>query len=369
MVSDKMTVGLVTLGVCAASIVYYKNKKWIDQTFAKNCRRIKDLSSYFLENRKAHYPDKVLLYFDVNKTLTRLDGTKTTVDGKPWNGHQVIADALAEKTMHAWNGKDEQSYKDFVYQEIPGDKESLSIKSQRQARIFGFSEWLQQQNLPSKLKEDVRNEQTRMIRTYQNEKTNEIKFTVYPSFYKLLTKLRKMQIQFTVILCTFGTDLKDVTEEIAAHPSGVAFTRYGEFSETGSLHLKDGKVIEKTEEIYHTLIRSNEHFACRNNRKAWVQDQERSRSAKPFIFDSQGKIHAVRNVSVFFDDNVTFNKEKDIVSPRNISYPQFSPHDLKDRLVFQVDPNEAETNSEYYIELTNKAFMSQGFSTIVESRL
>lgn len=359
MIERIMGYGMLTLGVGLAGIVYHKNKRWIDHTFSTNCRKMRELSQRLIEG-KPNYPDKLLLYFDINKTLTRKDGTKKGVDERPLNGYQMISLALAESTIYKWDGVNEISYKDYIYQQIPGNKEEVSVKNQRLTLLLDFPQWLVRQNHPKK--DDVLKELDRMINTYQNPDSKELKFTVYRSFYKLLEKLREQKIPFNVILCTFGGDLVETYKEIEANRQGVLFSRVGKF-EKGKLHLNEGKIIERIEDIFQTFNQSEEHFALLNNRKEWVEDQERSESAKPFIYDSECFSQRFRCLSLFFDDNLTF-EEKDIVSPRNISSHKYQTKDLKDRLLFQVDPREAEVNDKYYINLTSKAFQSQGYASL-----
>ena len=70
--------------------------------------------------------------------------------------------------------------------------------------------------------------------------------------------------------------------------------------------------------IFETFLKSKEHFAIQDNWKKWNQDGEKGRSGKPFIFDMDSNRREVRNLSLFFDDNIT-GEEKDIVNPIEVN--------------------------------------------------
>jgi len=52
---------------------------------------------------------------------------------------------------------------------------------------------------------------------FTDPETKKVNYTVFRSFYVMLEKLRRMNIPFTIILRTFGSDLPEVVEDIAHH--------------------------------------------------------------------------------------------------------------------------------------------------------
>jgi hypothetical protein len=236
---------------------------------------------------------------------------------------------------------------------LPGDKSDQQLKLQRQKVVGNFLPWLEQQAHPAR--EDVLAKRDQILKKFTDSRTQEIKYGIFESFFKLLQKLRACQLDFVIILRTFGNDLAEVTAEIEAHPAGISFAPAAKFVNK-TLQLADGKQISKVDKIFETFLHTQKHLAIRDNWLEWNEDKERGRSGKPFIYDSQGRWQKTRNLSLFFDDNIT-GEEQDIVSPIDAAGDSSSSKHLKDHLLFKVDPLQAILDDDYYFGLVVKALL------------
>lgn len=294
----------------------------------------------------------LILNLDVNGTITGKDSIKQTND-------YMLLCALAKNTFANWGNDSAEeeksaptSFKQYVdHVLVPGEKSDPILKKQRSAIIADFLEWLSQNspNLYPRVLEDYH----RMKRIFTNPSNGETNFTVFPSFYCLLNKLREMEISFTLVLRSFGNDLPDVVKEIEEHDSGLRITQWAEFKEKKFM-LQGKETLEKVDEIFDCFLSPNTHFAVKDDWNAWNRDGERGRSGKPFLYSLEGR-GRVKNLSLFFDDNITGEEEFDIVDPYEITGKVVPKHSLCDKLIFQVNTMEAVLDNDYYINLVMKA--------------
>lgn len=265
---------------------------------------------------------KILLHFDLNGTLILQDTSKQV------NPDYMIISALAEDTFAKWSDNtEEMSFKDYVYQVLkPGDKSDPLLKKERQAIIADFFNWIQ--------------EDSNAYEKYRQVKEKYLgSLKLFDSFYKLLEKMREMNLQFTVILRTFGNDLTEVVEEMSKHPSGIKISHFGKFDKC-RLSI-DGQTIENMEK---TFLNSAGHFAIQDDWSTWNADGERGRSGKPFILDREN----TTCLSLFFDDNIT-GLDQDIIKT---NVPII---DLIGVQVFPVRTMQAMLDDNYYIDCVLKS--------------
>jgi hypothetical protein len=244
------------------------------------------------------------------------------------------------------------SYKEYVQCVLlPDNADDKALKAKRQKKISEFLDWLQAEKHP--LKEKVFDLRDKLKLKFLDPITNDLKFTVFQSFYELMQYLRSKQMRFVVLLRTFGNDLKEVSDEISNHPLGVKITRRPKFVNK-QLHLEGNTTVEKADKIFETFLESEEHFAIQDNWNEWNRDGERARSGKPFFYDASGRWHNVSNLSLFFDDNFT-GQELDILNPIEASGNQMPTQELKDKMLFTVNPIEAVLEDDYYVKLVKRA--------------
>ncbi len=284
---------------------------------------------------------RLLLNFDLNGTLILKDTSKQV------NDEYMLISALAETTFASWNGKQSMSFKQYIYTEIlPGDKSNPQLKQERQKVIGKFVEWLKKLNHPAL--ESVETTYRTIKEKFTDPETGKINFTIFPSFYVMMNRLRENNIPFTIILRTFGGDLAEVMKEIEEHPCGVEFSHQAKFN--GSKLIIDGKrTVEKTTEIFDLILNSEKHFAIQDDWFYWNQNQEQGQYGKPFLYDLSGISGRVRNLSLFFDDNITGDERLDIVNPCEITGQKIPTKVLCDRFIFPVNTMDAMLDDNYFI--------------------
>jgi len=145
-------------------------------------------------------------------------------------------------------------------------------------------------------------------------------------------------------LRTFGSDLEEVVKELQNHPEGIKIPHWARY--VGN-HLSYKEKIKTQEETFTIFLESEEHFAIQDDWNRWNKDGERGRSGKPFLFDQSGQYNQVRNLSLFFDDNIT-GEELDIVYPMEITGKEVSVKDLMDVTFFTVNTKDAILEDDYY---------------------
>jgi len=293
--------------------------------------------------------DGLVLHFDLNGTLMLFDSIKAVY------GEYALLSLLSESTLAIWEqGGEKVSFKEYVFTKLlPGDKSDIALKKQRQKMISQFVSWIEQNN--PELCQEVLSKYEYLKQTFIDPASNQIKKSIFPSFYVLLEKLQACQISYKLILCTFGGDLNDAAGLIENTCTGVRFSHYGKF-EGCQLKLNDDEKLSDAASIFQLYQNSIGHIAIFNDWKEWNADGELGRSGKPFLFDSS----ASHPLSLFFDDNVT-GKSLDIVRPIDIAGQAASSPDLFGRCMFRVDTMEAIMDKDYYVKLVAQALLQNGY--------
>lgn len=319
-------------------------------------------------NHVYHQPAMPLLLidFDLNGTIILQDSSK----GAGWQ--QMLISALAKNTFYDWDGKHGAlSYKDYVDNVLmPGDKSDQPLKKKRLKVIDKFLHFLVASKHP--LKNDVLADYVQIKTKFTDAVTGKIQPKVFPSFYKLLEKLKALNIPYVMKLRTFGDDRKHVAEEIERHPSGIKFARWGKFAGQ-KLQLEGEGEFAGADNIFNLFVTSKAHFAIQDDWPSWNKSGELGTSGKPFIFDSQGhkivvcdalgKKREMRVLELAWDDNATGQK-KDIFNTLDISAKQASTNDLLHKQIFPVNTEQAMKDDNYFINDLRKALLNNGFGDI-----
>lgn len=296
--------------------------------------------------RKRKAPPHLLLHFDINGTIFAKDKKKESL-----RDDYMLLLGLAKSTVSKWDREngEERSFKQYVDEILyPGDKSDRSIKQKREQAIMGFLDTLKTHDpgLSQQVQEKY-NESLEKCTSLDGETRG---YKVFPSFFSLLEKLRSLNIPFTLIFRTFGEDLESVEEEIKRHPSGIQITRFYQFS-GGVLTNKAGDVtINQVAHIFQTILSSKEHLAIQDDWKSWNTNQEKGESGKPFFYDPSRKSEVL---SLFFDDNITGDREYDIIRPCPLSgeKPDTTQSLIAKKLLFPVSTIDAILDDNYF---TNK---------------
>src|ERR1700722_5476933 len=205
-------------------------------------------------NNNPYIFPRLLLDFDLNGTIILQDTSKDA----GWE--QMLISVLAENTFDNWDGNHGiMAFKDYVYKILlPGDKSDQQLKQKRRAVVDNFLQWLVIHDHPAKNK--VFADYKEIKGKFTNPITSQIEPRVFTSFYALLEKLKSLHIPFTMKLRTFGKDLQEVSKEVSSHPSGIKFSRWGNFSGQ-QISLEGEGTIDKVDKIFQIFLNSKEHFA------------------------------------------------------------------------------------------------------------
>lgn len=294
------------------------------------------------------YP-KLILHFDVNKTLINSD----SVTGK--TSDEILINQLAEDTPYQWDSNQPaMTYKAYVKTLVPGEDSDLGIKKKRREITFQFLETVKKY---PEISQQVHGQ-------YQLLKEKSVD-SVFPSFVKLVEKLKAHHIAFVIILRSFGNDLNEVEKEIFKQ-TGISFSKWGVFKE-GVLHLRgdEKKTIARTNELFEFFSKSQEHISINDSYKDWNSNDERAMSGKKFVFDQGSKGRKVTHLSFFFDDNLTGDSTKDIVAPYTEDGDFVSTSVLIGKILFPVHTGQAILNENYYIDHINHGLKESGYQVEV----
>lgn len=299
--------------------------------------------NFFMPFKAVEQTPKMLLYFDINKTLIAEDMTtnKTLAN--------VLSSALAERTIHQWD----KEYAPMSYSNYVNNVVAIGNKEKQRELIGGFISFLESSDYPSR---------DHVIKTYQQMmKKMEDRYLV-PSFVTLIQKMQEQNIEFQIILRTFGNDIQAgrIIEEINLLLNDSHIDYFGQFK-NGALTIKGedhvGRTMEKVDEIYRFFRETQGHMAIQDDWKSWHADNERERSGKPFIFDWEDR----DVVSLFFDDNINVSgSEFNITHPIRADGSSVPVKDCLDRNVFVVDTIRAILDEDYFVDLVNHSLALEG---------
>lgn len=224
------------------------------------------------------------LHFDINNTIVAID----TAWGKDLN--TTIDDIMAKSTFAQWDTKKNQSYYDYVADQIERENVGLSrTGSMFSDKVFGrikdFSQYLQQY--------------PELLKKYDQEKTKMFEILsgtgpiIFPSFYKIIRWLDSQYPgRYTIYLRTFGKDLPQVVSAIEKNTS-LKFIAQGTFHDTTlSMTVPSSSLFGFLAGV------GSKHYAIHDDYAYWKTHGYQVEGAKPFPIDLQNS-HVV---SMFFDD-------------------------------------------------------------------
>lgn len=288
--------------------------------------------SFVLTEQVSERPH-LLLHFDVNRTLIFSDVVQNQ------SPEDVIVNGLADRFEYCWDETITHpiNYTNYVkYHLYPNPERSKEIKQKQKNQTTHFLDFLREtghplypmaQGLFDRAKEALERKET----------------LVFRSFYNLVEYLRRENISHTIIFRTFGSDIRDVAEELN-----------GQLGENFLNHFytfKEG-AFQAAPDFYSYIKGASHHMAIQDDWNWWFQHGEHYHYGKPFPVD----LGDARVCSLFFDDNATLNRdhpETNIVAPFDIATQKIlSPEELvASKRLFPVDTLEALCNDQYFIEL------------------
>lgn len=278
----------------------------------------------------------LLLHLDVNKTLIAEDKVKNqTVEN-------VITFELAKRAVHQWDPQfPPMSYYDYVSKVLVSGPRNASLKEKRNKILSEFMQTLENSDYQGK---------NELIVLYHScMKKMEGKYLI-PSFVKFLRHLKQRNINFRLILRTYGDDVRvgSVVKEIEKVLDGGRFKFSGSY-QSGVLNIKGMESINDAQEAYRFFRETEGHVAIQDDWKIWIDDEEKSRSGKPFVFDPEDK----KIVSLFIDDNINPepDSEYNIVNLIPINSRKGCRSEFHSSYLRKVDTIEAILDEDYFLKL------------------
>lgn len=264
------------------------------------------------------------IYFDVNKTVIATDsaGGKGDVD-------LVIQELLAERTQFRWTDQLDSpiSYSEYLNKHLyPGDKYDPKIRALRHRALCHFvKEW--QDQLPE-LEDEFEKISTKVKQQ-----------TLFPSFLFCIKVLKEAQVNFSLILRTFGDDLNDVVSHIQEQFPHTEFVRG--VIQKGSLQIADINHLDPLK--WSEFLKKHQWVAIKDDWSYWKDLDCKEEGGKPFpVISKDFFTH-----SLFFDDNIEepTASRKNIIAPIGMSF-----NDLwKKKQLIKVDTVEAIFNDFYFL--------------------
>lgn len=284
---------------------------------------------------KSTHSEKIILHFDINKTLIAEDVSNY---GKTLDG--VIIECLADTYTGFWSYvlPHEISFVQYVKEFIfPGTIVDQNLRKQRRTMIYSFFNFLQSIG-------DSRHDEivARFHRLKQKIMSQQGK--VFQSFYELIHHFEREHIDYTIILRTFGQDLTTIAHEISSQ-TPIIFTWEGHFEQTtliaSSLQTDQQLILETPEEIF-TFFAQHAHIKIKDDFEYWHTHQEQSDFGKLFPISSNEQTIK----TVFFDDNAYNNIiHLEQIGPTHIPYETLIHHGI----ICPVQTLQAIENDNYFI--------------------
>lgn len=292
---------------------------------------------------------KLLLHVDVNKTLIAEDSANgTTVE-------QTLNALLAKHYRYKWipELKAAISYEDYVENYLlPGPSFIPNLKQKRKELLHQFVSYLQACSHP--LEEEV-------VTVYHELLTKIEETCIFPSFLKMIEKLKAEDIPYTLILRTFGTDT-DLAKRayLRAFPEDI-FCAQGYFM-GGKLYAVAHNwnlSLFTCWDMYLFFKSLTGHVAIQDNWKEWSSHLGNRKYGKKFPINLEDP----ETLSLFFDDNIREDPHSkvNIVDPvdarsgRQLSITELLEH----KFLFHVDTFEALRDDHYFIELVEQSLRMQ----------
>ncbi|MFT4554102.1 MAG: hypothetical protein ACI9S8_002747 [Chlamydiales bacterium] len=280
---------------------------------------------------------RLVLHFDVNKTLIAVDraGNKSL--------ENVISHLLAERTYWSWDKEqDEQmSYYDYVHSIlIPGDRSDKELKAHRKKVLDHFISSLKTSEYPMAWE---------LVEEYYLilSKLRAFKGDVFPSFYKMLKRLDEKELEYIIVLRSFGDKIHEVAKEINEHVGGEFFSTAASFQ--GAALKTENATIEDSSEIYN-YIKGHGHIVIQDDWKWWNSQGEKKEYGKPFFMrEDDPEIFAI-----FFDDKLEGSlSPTNILTPINAKTGEFLGLDAMthNSKAIKVDTLDAILKEEYFGDL------------------
>ncbi len=281
--------------------------------------------------------EKIVINVDINKTIIALD----TAQNK--DVPTTINEILADGTYHKWDSSKEQSYANFVMDNIARTHPNLprgsdQMKKKKHAIIEQFPKYLTEfhPDLYRQYKENF----NKMIEILSHQE-----MVIFPSFYKFITWLETEHAgKYSIYLRTFGKDLAEVINLLESR-STLKFTAFGKRDQdTFIIEGSSKQAIPMTE-----LIFMPGHYGIQDDYNFWKENQFQAKGGKLFIIGDK--------TTIFFDDNADGTADNRwIISPMKDGVLQDTLKLIEQGLIVPVNTKDAIVDENYFIDKVKVIF-------------
>lgn len=279
---------------------------------------------------------KLIVHMDVNKTIIAQDlGNNKQLD-------DVLIECIAKECTGRWSPvlSADMTYVQYVKDYLaPGEKSDRQVRSKRNELIHAFFDFLKE--IGDDRRDALQNKRAQLKRKIEAQPG-----IIFQSFFNLIIYLENANINYSIILRSFGQELGTVTQEMVDR-AGIRFEWKGRFI-AGALHLTSHTtgeriVLNSLQEMY-AFFKTHKNIYIRDDFKLWNDNHEQAEFGKLFPVDLADT--AVK--TIFFDDNA----DESIINPRAVSSGEFMcSNDLGgSAAVYLVDTLQAIENDHYFIE-------------------
>lgn len=301
------------------------------------------------ENVRINTEKHLVIHVDVNKTIIASDqaGNKT-VDN-------TLNHLLSERYSDFWDDNQlvPMTYRDYIHKLIlPGKSSDQELRELRKVYLDNFVNYLNKSN--HLLKDEVNQKYIELLNSLSIAKTN-----IFPSFIKLINTLNNENINYSILLRSFGHDLEDVVSLISSEIPNFHFNERA-FFQNGKLQTEQ-QLITQPAEIYN-YINSHGHMVIQDDWSWWTSHDAHKEYGKPFFTNTEDN----HTLSLFFDDNIKIDStNQNILAPYDIGIESTLDIDflIKENKIIKVDTIKAILDQNYFID---KVLNSIECNTMVE---
>jgi hypothetical protein len=314
-------------------------------------------SSMALADNSIHNQKRIVLYFDINQTII----AGGVVEKRDFE--QTIAGIFAKDIVAAWDGAKQQSYWEYLQDQIAEDMPTISragslFKKERKKRLLDFPQKLKTR-YPDLYKR-YQHERRIMLTTLSEAHGDSVESAIFPSFFKLISWLEESGYSYAINLRSFGKDLPFIVPVIEDN-SPLRFKGYGTF--VGRTLNIVGRSPDSSEiksyktpaEIYNLFTQPPlASYAIEDSAEYWKAYCHQSAGGKLFPIDLQDP-----NILTMFFDDIVSEVDRGVLYPVK---PNGDPENVK-RLtelgyIVHANTKEAILDSNYYINKVKERLLA-----------
>lgn len=205
-----------------------------------------------------------------------------------------------------------------------------------------------------------------LAQKYEDPVTNQVRFTLFPSFIRLIHQLKKV-CSCSVSARTFGPDGPDVSRECTKE--GLPFDCEVDFLKEG-IQIKGQQDILNGEKLFETLLKTN--ILGQDQFREWSEHGYKAIDGKKMYCVRDGVFQSKTVLTIALDDNLdidTHNDEPADPNTRNIAFPmdiygRATSWQSKGIIGIKVDTIRAALEENYLVDKLNHELQKRGYDAL-----